>query len=96
MKFTKEYSKLKNTVFTTIRKYSGYYNYGGIYKIDTPEQTFKARVIALSPLHKDEIDNQLARIDADCSREELIGMLEKWYGEDFDDFMIMALLRLRN
>ena len=42
---------------------------------------------------KNEITDSLARYDADCSKAELIAMLEKWYGKDYDDFLLLTLKR---
>jgi len=34
-------------------------------------------------------------LDADCSKAELVAMLEKWYGKDFDDFLLLTFLKER-
>jgi hypothetical protein len=92
MRFSEEYSKLRKKEFTTIRKNTGYYKVGSVRRITTPRQEFRAKVISSTPLAKRDITEELARKDADCSRDKLIEMLERWYGRRFDDF---ALLRLR-
>lgn len=91
MKFSKDYSKLDFKAFTTIRKRSLRYSWGGNYKIETPTREFRATVRAICPIKKINITESLALADADCSRGELITMLEKWYGKDFDDFMLLVL-----
>jgi len=93
VKFSREYQKLKNKRFTTIRKNSGYYRLGGTYKIVSPTETFKVAVIGLRPITKKEITDEFALPDADCTAVELIKMLEKWYGKTYDDFVILRLER---
>lgn len=91
MKFTKDYSKLDRRIFTTIRKNSSYYMCGMILTIKTPTKEFKARITMSETISKNEITTSLARFDADCSKAKLIAMLEKWYGKDFDDFILLTL-----
>ena len=91
MKFSKDYSKLDQNIFTTIRKRSTTYRVGNTYKIKTPTKEFKAMVIGRWGMMKAAISEPLAQSDADCSRVELIAMLEKWYGKKFDDFIILTL-----
>lgn len=91
MIFSKDYSKLDQNIFTTIRKNSIIYRIGNIYKIKTPTKEFKAMVIGRWLMEKAHISEQLAYNDADCSRDELIAMLEKWYGKEFDDFVLLTL-----
>lgn len=93
MIFTREYQKLKNKQFTTIRKNSGYYRWGATYKIKTPTETFKAIVTHFKPITKKEITDKVALADAECSAIELKKMLEKWYGKTYDDFIILTLER---
>jgi len=94
MKFSKEYSKLALEEFTTIRKFSMYYRVGSKINIRTPIRTFQAIVLSRAVIHKDQITEELAQSDADCSREELISMLEKWYGKRFDDFILLRLRKI--
>ena len=94
MKFTHEYRKLSEKVFTTIRKNTGFYKNGQAYRIDTPEQKFKAKVTGSIRIFKAEINDFLAQNDADMSAEELIALLEKWYGKKFDDFVLLTLERV--
>ena len=94
MKFSKDYSKLDKLTFTTIRKYSGYYMCGMTVNIKTPTKEFKAKVIKANWMNKSMISENLAQSDADCSRVELITMLEGWYGKRFDDFVLITLERI--
>ena len=94
MKFSKEYSKLIKKRFTTIRKNTRRYKPKSIYDIITPKQKFRARVISRDYIKKEDITNFIALYDADCWRWELIELLEKWYGRDFDDFVIITLERI--
>lgn len=95
MRFSKEYSKFKKKEFTTIRKNTGFYKLGNIYQVITPLQRFKARMISHRRLRKFDITEEFAQSDADCSRAELIAMLEKWYGKKFDDFVLLYLERVK-
>lgn len=93
MIFTKEYSKLSEPSFCTIRKNTGHYQLGRIYKIRTPEQLFRARVYASRAIKKKDITEYLARKDGSYSKKELILRLEKWYGKKYDNFILLYLAR---
>ena len=93
MKFSKDYSKLDKPIFTTIRKNTGYYRIKNVYGIHTPTKEFLGRVIITEPLNKNSITEKIAQEDADCSKAELIAMLEKWYGKQFDDFILLTLAK---
>ena len=93
MKFSKNYSKLSKAYFTTIRKNTGMYKKGKIYKINTPNEYFYVKVICKTPIKKEDITEDLSIRDADCSKSELIGMLEKWYGKKFNDFVLIEMIR---
>lgn len=94
MKFSKDYSKLSKKRFTTIRKNTRRYKPENIYLIDTPKQKFKAKVISREYIKKEDITNFIALYDADCFRWELIALLDKWHGRDFDDFVLIILERI--
>ena len=95
MKFSKNCSKLKNNRFTTIRKNTGYYHFGQRLWIDTLLESFPAEIIhCVFPFRKEDITEQIAQMDADCSKEELIKILETWYGKDFNNFVFLELRRL--
>jgi len=96
MIFSKNYSKFGLNIFTTIRKSTGFYKLGNIYKVKTPSKEFKVRLIECRKIDKDYITEQFAQNDADCSRAELIAMLEKWYGKKHDDFVLLVLQRSNN
>jgi len=91
MKFSKDYSKLDKLTFTTIRKASNYYRICGSYKIKTPTREFRAMIVAGETIAKKDITEELSHSDADCTREELITMLESWYGKGFDNFVLLTL-----
>lgn len=93
MIFTKEYSKLSEPTFCTIRKNTGHYRFGGTYKIRTPEQVFYARVYASRAMRKEDITEYIAKKDSDCSKKELILRLEKWYGKKYNNFIFLYLAR---
>ena len=42
-------------------------------------------------MSKANITERHALSDADCSRAELIAMLERWYGKEFDDFVLLTM-----
>ena len=94
IRFSKDYSKLSRGTFATIRKVSNHYAIRSIHTIKTPTRKFKAQIIAGEAILKKNITDGLARLDADCSRSELIAMLEKWYGKSFDDFVLLTLERI--
>ena len=95
MKFSKEYSKLSKKRFTTIRKNTRRYKPESIYSIITPKQNFKAKVISRAYIGKEDITDFVALYDADCFHSlELIELLEKWYGRDFNDFVLITLERI--
>ena len=94
MKFSKEYSKLSADIFTTIRKRTKRYRLYDRVNIISPNQDFLVEVRGRLFLQKKDITEELARSDADCSRQELITQLEKWYGKKFDDFVLLQLRRL--
>ena len=89
MKFSKNYKKLNKEIFTTIRRNKGYYRFYQEVNIKTPSGKFKARVIGLEILRKEDITEELANKDADCSKQELINMLEKWYGKKYDNYVLL-------
>ena len=93
MIFTKEHSKLENTYFTTIRKNTGYYQVGNTYTVITPSEKFKVRVQSIVPLKKSDITDGIALADADMIADELRLMLESWYGKQYDDFILLRLVR---
>lgn len=93
MIFTKEHSKLQNTSFTTIRKNTGYYQVGNTYTVMTPSDKFKVRVQSIVPLKKSDITDKMALADADMTADELRSMLENWYGKQYDDFILLKLVR---
>jgi hypothetical protein len=93
MRFTREYAKLSRPVFTTIRKNTRLYQLGARPKIRSPKQRFRTMVIERTPIRKADITEDLARSDGECSREEVIALLEKWYGPDFDDFVLLRLAK---
>jgi len=91
MKFSENWEKLNWVIFTTIRKNTGRYKLGNVYTMVLPNCKFKARVVGILPIKKKEITNDLAKIDADTTKEGLIHMLEKWYGKKFDDYILITL-----
>jgi hypothetical protein len=93
MKFSKNYTKLNKKSFTTIRKNLGFYKVGQIINIYTPTNQFKAKIFQIDRITKEKITESVALFDADCSRQELINMLEIWYGKNYNDFIIIGLTK---
>lgn len=93
LRFSKEYSKLSQKCFTTIRINTSFYKLNRTYTIHTPNQTFIAKIISRKLIKKVDITDDLAQQDADCDAKTLREMLEKWYGKKFDDFVILTLRR---
>ena len=91
IRFSSDWEKLGWTIFTTIRKNTGSKKIGQVHTIKTPSRKFKAKVIGLYPIKKEEITDDLAFIDADMTRAGLIRMLETWYGKEFDDYILITL-----
>ena len=94
MKFSKNYSKLDYPVFTTIRRNIGYYKEGMIISVKTLDENFGVEVLSIRRITKRNITELMAVRDADCSKVELIKMLERWYGTTYNDFILITLGRI--
>ena len=94
MKFSKNWSKLFWGTFTTIRKYGDYYKLGYAYPIETPTKTFYAEVVSTRRIKKEDITETIALRDADMSRDDLIKLLERFYGAEFNDFILVTLMSI--
>lgn len=64
MKFSREYSKLNDRVFTTIRGYNSYQE-GQIILIRSPTREFRARILLKTPVKFKEIPEELLQYDTD-------------------------------
>ena len=93
MKFSKDYPKLSWNVFTTIRQNKGYYEEGQRIPITTPRGEFWAEIVSIRYLKKEEITDTIADYDAKTSKLALINMLERWYGQTYNDFILITLMR---
>ena len=91
MRFSKNWTKLEQDVFTTIRKKTDYYYVNKLIKIRTPKGDFLAKIIDRKPMKKADITDDIAMKDADCSKEQLISILENWYGKNYDDFIFLTI-----
>ena len=94
MKFSHNWTKLSKHQFTTIRKAGGYYRVGRKYLCETPITTFYAKVIHMQHIRKEDITEEIAQADADMDRESLIKLLNRFYGKEYDGFVLMTLERL--
>jgi len=91
MKFSKRYTKLDFPVFTTIRKNIGYYRERMLVDVNTPDGKFRAEILSIRSIKKNDITELMAVRDANCSRADLIKMLERWYGTQYDNFILITL-----
>jgi hypothetical protein len=92
MIFSENYTKLDKGVFTTIRKNTNHYKVGKTYSMQVKGKIdFPATIIGVKMLKKADITEEIARTDADRSRQELVDMLEGWYGKEFDDYVLITL-----
>lgn len=94
LKFSKQYSKLSFPIFTTIRKNTQTYQIGKVYEASAPNGSFMFEVLARRPLKKADITENMAYADADCLRGELLGHLVDWYGESYDDFVLLTVCKV--
>ena len=91
MKFSKNWKKLSEPYFTTIRKNTGRYRLGSECTINAPRGKFKAYIIGLMMIKKEDITDMMAKYDAETDRNGLISMLEGWYGKTFNDYILITL-----
>lgn len=96
MKFSTDYPKLDWKVFTTIRQNRGYYIPGEIIKINTPTKNFKAEVLAIQPIKKQDITFNMAKVDANTTAEGLTKQLIAWYGPEYNDYILITLAKCEN
>ena len=94
MKFTHHYSKLDYPVFTTIRQNKGWYKVGQHIAIQEPHGEFQAQIVSIRQITKKDITHVMAQRDADCDTERLIDKLEEWYGELYNDFILITLMKI--
>lgn len=95
MKFFKQWSKLNYPVFTTIRQNKGYYQPGKVIKIQSPKEEFYAEIISIRYITKDDITPIIAFRDADCTKNELIDLLNKFYKEKSNNLILITLMKLK-
>lgn len=101
MRFSREYTKLQDHVFTTIRFHS-FYNEGQIIDCKTPLQIFEARVLVKFSVPFIEIPEGLLRYDTDSpelSGAQIRDEIRTLYGaaapKDHDDMTIYLLEKLK-
>jgi hypothetical protein len=64
MKFSREYTKLQDRVFSTIRSYS-FYNEGQVLECQTPIRTFRARLLLKTTIRFRDIPEYFLQYDTD-------------------------------
>lgn len=102
MKFSREYTKLQDRVFTTIRDHS-FYNEGQVVPCRSPmQESFKARVLLKFSMPFKEIPEPLLQYDADSPeltaaqvRDEIRALYRRDAPEDEQDMTIYLLERVR-
>ena len=94
MRFTHDWQKLHEKLFTTIRKDGCCYQPGRTYGISTPSVQFRAKVLARQRIHLNEISNELALLDAEMSAQSLRKFLRKFYGKKTEYATLLVLLRV--
>lgn len=94
MKFSHNWSKLTKPRFTTIRKAGGYYRVGRKYLCETPTSKFYAKVIHMQHMLKQDITEEIAQADADMDKEGLIKLLDKFYGANYNGFVLITMERM--
>lgn len=81
MKFSREYTKLQDRVFPTIRHHCAY-DEGQVIRCDTPHRTFHGRVLLKVPIRFRNIPLALLQYDTDSpelSAEEIIDEIRALY-----------------
>ena len=99
MRFSQNYSKLKNNVFTTIREDKEYYWPRKIIPVYFKKDYFKkdylfhAEVVSVKKISIHDIDDDLAYADADMSSDHLKTMLQRMYKNrvDFKGYVLITL-----
>jgi hypothetical protein len=84
MKFSRQYTKLQDRLFTTIRA-DDYYEEGQIIPIQTPMQSFNARVLLKFMMTFDEIPEAFLQYDTDSpelSAEQIRDLIRDLYHRD--------------
>jgi len=87
MKFSREYTKLQDRLFTTIRNHCAY-GEGQIIPCETPLRVFKAKVLLKVPIRFRNIPLALLQYDTDnpeLSAEEIIDEIRGLYRSDPPD-----------
>jgi len=92
IKFAKDFSKLNDSYFTTIRKQTINLSTGREYLLQTPTQEFSAILIRQHTYKISEISTQTLTQDTDtASREEALEVLREFY-PDLDETSQVKLL----
>ena len=88
--FSKNYMKLRDPEFHTVRWLDKRYTLGKDYPVVfvVPDNPFhqrldkrKARVIKLEIKRIKDLSDEFILKDAECNRKEFINMMREWYGE---------------
>ena len=94
MKFSHHYTKLDYPVFTTIRKNRGYYKAGQRILIQEPYSEFKAEIVSIRYISLLNITENIANKDADCTKAELIKLMQRFYKDEANDLILITLMKV--
>lgn len=98
MKILKNYSKLDNNLFTTIRNADSNYKYitGWYYEVETPAGDFTARLITKSIKKLKNTPTELLTLDTDThTRADAIEELKKYFPDLNEESLILILICIK-
>lgn len=94
LKFSKDYSKLEDRVFTTIRRYDRY-KVGEIVSVKTPTKQFHVLILHKFKSKAKDLHKEFLCYDTDTDNLiEAINVLNSFYKKPINDFEKMTILIL--
>ena len=97
LRFSRDWSKLNERMFTTIRKPHPPYDApeGTIFQVETPTRTFLASLAFSTETELEELSTDLLTYDTDSdTRERALGVLNSFYRTAPVTVQLMLLIRL--
>lgn len=88
--FSRQYSKLNNKIFTTVRWLDKFYKVGRVYDVLGGGDymlrpfLFKARCIKIELKRISQLDVDFIKADADCGIDQFYKMMKRWYSKKPD------------
>ena len=96
LKFSHEYSKLKDRVFTTIRRGMPKFDPGELVECKTPTQTFNAIILYAICMETDQLPTDLLIYDTDQpTREEAMKLFQSFYRTPIEENNVWTLYLLK-